>query len=464
VTVPTISIWLPWILRLLALAGVLVLLLRGYRSIARMSTPAGRVVAVGLAGRAFLACGLFLVSYFDLPLLESLHSGDGFWDLAPDARLYYRIALPGVEHGFWTIPARAPSPAFIATLSAWMWLVGVSPASGALLNLACYVLTCFLLVRILARDRTAALVGVAAFTFSPSLVFFGSQSLKDGFFAAVVACLCAGAWRLLGSRSKAAPARALTAASFVILAGLYLVAGIRTYYALFLWGALTVALAGWAIAAGRSGLSRKLALTVLVAGLGWFAVSLGAGIPYDKLVTQIVAPPKSVSSRAPVRIDAVDALDRARLGFISSGGSTNVGGPRKVRGPMARLRALGSGCLLVFVPVTVLDAFGLVRFSGGRGLIALADLDTAFVDLTLAAVLVVAWRRWRAGRLTLPYALFIVLVAVPTALALAYVVTNFGTLFRLRLMVSVPAWMLMLSAVRPRGDEAPAPAGGVACA
>ncbi len=456
----TMLLWLPWVLRLLALGAVLALLLRAHRSISSRSKPAGWVVAAGLAGRAVLAFSLFFVSYFDLPVLGQLHSGDGFWELAPDARLYYQEALPGVDHGFWTIPAQAPSPAFVAALSAWMWLVGVSPASGALLNIACYVLTCWLLVRILERDRTAVLVGVAAFSFSPSLVFFGSQSLKDGFFAAVVACVCAAAWRLLGSRPTVTPVRTTAVASLVVLAGLYLVAGIRTYYALFVWAALTAASLGWAVGTGRKLMIRKLVVTALIAALGWFTVALGAGSRYDKLVNQ-VARPASAEEKAPgaVASNAVKAFDRARAGFITSGGSTNVGGAKTIRGPVARLRALASGCLLVFVPVTLLTAIGQVPFSGGRGLVALADLDTLFLDLSLVVVLTVVWRRWRGGQLAPWYALFIVLAAVPTALGLAYVVTNFGTLFRLRLMVSVPLWMLMLAVVRP--ERAEAPAGGV---
>ena len=37
---------------------------------------------------------------------------------------------------------------------------------------------------------------------------------------------------------------------------------------------------------------------------------------------------------------------------------------------------------------------------------------------------------------------FVLAFASMTALAMAYTVTNFGTLFRLRLLVAVPLWLL----------------------
>jgi len=449
-----IAIWLPWTLRLVVLVVLLWVMLRAYRAIASVSPWAGPVVAAGLAGRAALGCLLFFVSYLDLPLLQSLHTGDGFWNLAPDARLYFDAAIDGVRNGPWTIPQHVPSPNFVAALSAWMWLVGVSPAAGALLNICAYLLTCWVLARILRHDQAAALIGITAFTFSPALVVFGSQSLKDGFFAGVVACICAGAWRLMAPAATARPWKAGgIAAAVVILLGLFVVAGIRTYYALFLWGALTIVLLGNAAMAGSRGRGLRLATAVLFSALAWTVLAAGAGARYDALVSQFVS--RSGDSSGEVAVAAVGAFDGARDRFIASGGNTNIGG-QAGHGVTRRALAIARGLLLVFVPATLLSAAGLVHFRGGAGgAVALADLDTLYVVLSLLAVLLLAWRRWRARELALPYALFILLVAVPTALGLAYVVTNFGTLFRLRLLVSVPFWMLVLAAARPAGGAAP---------
>jgi len=454
-----ISIWAPWALRLLALAAVLVLLLRAYRSIAARCGWAGWLVAAGVAGRAVLAFALFFVSYLDLPLLESLHTGDGFWELAPDARLYFNSAVGILQSGPSALTTEGPAPTFVAALTAWMWLVGISPAAGALLNICCYVLVCWLLVRILEDRPAAALAGVAAFTLSPALVVFGSQSLKDGFFAAAVACTCAGAWRLLVVPGVARrPVRPALLAPAVILGGLYVAAGMRTYYAVFLWGALSAVLLGAAVTRGRRGMAWRLLAAAAFCALGYTVIAVGAGARYDRFVAQVAGRPSAgggEESDAGSGSATVEAFDRARSGFISSGGGTNLSesvdsaGSAESRGLADRLRAVALGLLVVFVPVKLLGWLGLLHFSGGRGLIALADIDTLFVDLSLLIVLAMVWRGWRRRQLSLPYALFIALLTVPTLLALAYVVTNFGTLFRLRLIVAVPLWMLTLSLARP---------------
>jgi hypothetical protein len=58
--------------------------------------------------------------------------------------------------------------------------------------------------------------------------------------------------------------------------------------------------------------------------------------------------------------------------------------------------------------------------------------------------------RDRAGP-NVPYVWFLASLAIVVSLLLGYIVTNFGTLFRLRLMVALPFWMLPL-AVRSRPD------------
>jgi len=137
-------------------------------------------------------------------------------------------------------------------------------------------------------------------------------------------------------------------------------------------------------------------------------------------------------------------FDRARAGFVLSGGDTNLGGDISVDSIKGRLRALGFGALLLFVPISVLGWLGVVSLPGGSALLLVADLDTVFIDFSVVALLVAMAG---AGRrhLNVPYAGFIALVVLSTGLALGYVVTNFGTLFRLRLMIVVPLWMLALA-------------------
>ena len=101
-------------------------------------------------------------------------------------------------------------------------------------------------------------------------------------------------------------------------------------------------------------------------------------------------------------------------------------------------------------------ATSLVEFDGGRGLLAITDLDTIFLSMTLVAMCVMI-RQTRSAGQNLASVVFIVALAAISAVVIAYVVTNFGTLFRLRLMVATPAWLaplaLMITApVRLKAD------------
>ncbi len=84
-------------------------------------------------------------------------------------------------------------------------------------------------------------------------------------------------------------------------------------------------------------------------------------------------------------------------------------------------------------------------FTGGRGLLAITDADTLLMDLTIGAAIAVLVRRRSAIRGRLPYVCFMATLGLAAALLMAYIVTNFGTLFRLRVMASVPLWLLPLA-------------------
>jgi hypothetical protein len=79
---------IPILLQALAGAGVGLVMVSLYRYVARQSRDLGAIFAAGLILRLTIGLLLFTISYLDLPLLRGLHSGDGFWDVAPDARTY----------------------------------------------------------------------------------------------------------------------------------------------------------------------------------------------------------------------------------------------------------------------------------------------------------------------------------------------------------------------------------------
>src|SRR6185295_13573379 len=135
------------------------LILNAYRYVWRQAPAVAAIMAIGILARAAAGLALFWISFLDLPILRGLHTGDGFWVFASDARYYYQAAV-ALADGLAPSPV---APGFINIFSSWMHLVGQSPASGLFLNVALYVLLCVLVVRACrpAGDRTAQRVCAA---------------------------------------------------------------------------------------------------------------------------------------------------------------------------------------------------------------------------------------------------------------------------------------------------------------
>jgi hypothetical protein len=82
-----------------------------------------------------------------------------------------------------------------------------------------------------------------------------------------------------------------------------------------------------------------------------------------------------------------------------------------------------------------------VQFRGGHGLLFVTDLDTIAVDIIiLGGLCLIAIRVARHG--LDPETVVVLLLFSLTTVLLAYEVTNFGTLFRLRQLAVAPFWML----------------------
>ena len=119
----------------------------------------------------------------------------GGWPSTPRPTIAWRYAA---LYGLDTVVGGSPSPAFVKVLAVWMRAVGFSPMSGAYLNLALYVLLCLVIVaafRPTGRWRTdlPCAVTLAAVSFSPVLVVYGSQPLKDVMFVFLIGILCVAA-------------------------------------------------------------------------------------------------------------------------------------------------------------------------------------------------------------------------------------------------------------------------------
>ena len=591
-----------------------------WKWIAARSPALGLIVALGFGARLVLTGALFAISYFDLGIARGLHTGGGFWTMAPDSQSYYKDAAAAAAGSLFDLSADAASPGYLEALALWLRLAGVSVPSALLFNVACSMGTAAAVVASGTRHQSVSRVVPAvlvALTFSPMLVLTGTQILKDPFFFMLVVVAGLIAFRLLADAGEP-----VTLGTRVWLVGagagaLGLIAAMRTYYAIFIWAALAGGFAVRAVwpapsAPGRVGPALRGAVVLLVLGL---AVALGAG-PDNPLFLKL----KPASAAAMVRA--------SREGFGSSGGATNmvgrtrsstgdlstsdpsvglpadlvsifkalpkpssaaydVGGFRVfvvyADGPFARTRpapgpdlpaalqrfaqdvapadrkaylvsgpgipraarssplsfgALDSalrpagvelvawtltgrapvpdgatllvmpgtqvslsvpqlaavwdfltrggtllrlidnadttdpnaptawsyvgdtvrqtttGLLAIFVPVSILKATSIVTFAGSRASLLMADADTVFQDVMLAVLGLMLWRRRPYARADLPALIFSALLVVTCTVLSAYVVTNFGTLVRLRLLSTVPAWIAVL-ALTARGRTNP---------
>lgn len=442
---------MPWTDALLTIVrvGVAVLVLaavvRLFRITRRESRVAGILLATGILVRAFLGVALFWISFLELPLARSRQMGEGFWRLAPDALVYFHAAA--VAGGTLQIPQHVPSPTFVMTLAAWMQLVGATPPAALLLNIFCLSSVAALVSRYLRGQPLAATVLVGAISFSPALVIFGSQPLKDTFFVSLIVLACVGvslALRLVGNEDMGGWRRWGFVVGAGIVAPFGLMAGVRPYYPIFLEFAMAAGLLVVILRFRGRALGRRLlagAAILLCAGLAW-GVGLGPRyFGYAKPIAAHLGLTRWGGSGKSWVDHPVATLDSVRRGYTNSGGNTNFG---RGRG-QSRLDAVGAGLAALAVPCTVLRSFGLITIGGNRGLLAAVDLDTLFFDGSVVAVCWLLWRRRRSVVLDVPYLVFGGALVVLVTVSLAYVVTNFGTLFRLRLILAAAWWTLPLA-------------------
>ena len=435
------------------------------RWIWRRDHAMGVMVQIGLALRLWAGLLLFGISYLKLPILQDLYLGDGFWELAPDARSYYWGATIAAEEGLRTVADWSPSPAFVKVLALWMRTLGTSPASAVLLNVCSYLGIATLLVAGFGRDqsrtaRKAVLLSLFAFTFSPALLVFGTQALKDQFFALLLAGTCCAAWIGFRALPRSSAPRTFWQEAVAVLAAagcIYLMAGVRAYVAFL---SILVAAAVLMASASRRTLKQTpayLSVCVVIVALFWVSFKGGAGAYYGYYEAALLS---TVGiTRAGPSGSAGGSVLAAREGFVQSGGATNVifrvnhvEGAGWLRRTWEYTLQIGLGTLVILVPISLLRWTSIVQFDGGRGLLTITDLDTMFIGVTLVGVVLLLKRAWRPPRANLEYMAFAASLCVLLTGLMAFVVTNYGSLFRLRVIVASLMWLLPLALVRPGGD------------
>jgi len=122
-----------------------------------------------------------------------------------------------------------------------------------------------------------------------------------------------------------------------------------------------------------------------------------------------------------------------------------------------RIARLATGAAAMVLPRVVGEVLGLFHVGGGRGFLWLTDIDTIAFDAALFLSVAVVVRRFRAARrdpLVWMLVAFTLLIGVP----LAYAVTNYGTLFRLRQTICLGVILAPAAAIaagRRRDPEDP---------
>jgi len=448
--------------RPLAWCAFLLVVLCIYVWMRRLSPRFAWVFAVGFVTRAALGLALFYISLRRLPIMRSLQLGGGFWTLALDGRSYFELASRAAATTLTIINDDLPSPTYVRVLAVWLRAFGATPLSAILFNLACYLaFTVLVLIasrRENGRNAAAPTLTLASLIACPSLLLFGTQPLKDTLCVLLITSLTCG-FALWTVAMAYLPINWTGVGGGMLLMALavYGTAGIRPYFAVFMIVA-TVAAMIWSKgffpvrhrwwAAGAD-----VALVVVL----WLAFMTGGG-PYYRVYTGYA---RNIMFRD---MSPIVPFDTARASFIASGGATSlemrldarefspglnaVSFPERRPGFVGRLSATVRGCAAMVVPISVLRALSIVTFSGGRGLLLVTDIDTIVMDLT--AICCIVWLttmgRWRTAYD--PTLVLIVLLAAMTGIAMAYVVTNFGTLFRLRLLVFAPLWLIPALASR----------------
>jgi hypothetical protein len=447
-----VTAWLPLLVARVGLyAALLWFFVWAVRWTRTTSPILATILAAGILVRIVLGSLLFVISYFGLPFFTRLQLGNGFWTLALDARSYFEDAARAVHFGISSIPAGSASPTYVRLLTVWMQCVGISPASAVALNVVCYALAAVLIVSASHAVLPKAMA-LGAVTVSPALIIFGTQALKDSVCLLLIVLAMTGVrlWVDMLGHTNAHPWRNGILGTVCLSAAVLGFGGIRAYFALFIVASVcATALASIVMACGRIERLKVLASYTTLVSLLWVMFVVGAGAYYAYYGNVLRA---AVGS--PLR--PIAELDGARTGFVATGGATAVvagsgsddlmplqidASHMTTSGILGRAVRLVRGCAVMFVPISLLRSLSLVSFSGGRGLLLVTDVDTLVMDAALLCSLLLLFRN-RHLMESMPVAIFALVLAGVTALSMAYVVTNYGTLFRLRLLAVTSIWVL----------------------
>ena len=324
--------------------------------------------------------------------------------------------------------------------------------------------------------------------------------LKDVFFTTLVVLMTVAFLTLLVGAAWTHTTRSTNLlAAAVGIAAMGLIAGTRAYFSILLWAAIAVTYAGCFMtgvpARRRAAAQAAIALPMLA-----LAIAFCAEGNYPRFVWSLIVrvPEAVVEHQTPIPIDGVQEFDRRRKAIEEYGGNSMLIRPREKAGSASlhkekagspslptettgsaslpaettgsasppaetegtgRLEGIAIGLGAVLLPSAVIGRLAGIDLHVSTAARLIADADTLVFDVLAALILwvVIVNRRETSS----PPLVFGLVLALLVALPLAYVMTNFGTLVRLRLLVAAPIWLLTL-ALAPglAGSRAPSQAPG----
>ena len=402
-----------------------------------------RIIGCGFAIRAVAGLLLFIISSAGLPADGGLSLGGGRWVFAVDGDAYRahaaRAAAEGIV-GILTYDRNVPAVSYVQLLALFVPIFGTSVLMSLLVNLLCYLLMCWVIVRwaaMVEAPRRVALFVLIALSFSPSAILWATQPLKESFFQLLVVVLAftAFCWQRAWHASRFGAAALLTAA---LMAVLFVLSGVRWYFAAVALLGLLGAFA-WTLMATRRGRVVLLLGAIPAVLLMGRVITVGGGgfvLPYLRNTMRL--DPHSVRNLPEVLTMLVPEIrdNLSRLDAKSAIGTADA------RPPATHMARLGTGTLATFAPLALNRAAGWVHIqSGGLFKLLVADVDTLFFDAVVIGGVILSRRR----RITSVFVLVAVLTGVITA-AVIYTIPNFGMLFRLRLLILTGFALLPLAA------------------
>ncbi|HEX2834616.1 MAG TPA: hypothetical protein VHW00_16510 [Thermoanaerobaculia bacterium] len=122
--------------------------------------------------------------------------------------------------------------------------------------------------------------------------------------------------------------------------------------------------------------------------------------------------------------------------------------PQEAVLPQTPKDRLLTGAAALLLPRWLAVKLELVSIGGGRGLMWFAELDTILFDLVLLAVIAVVVASLRRGAWRDPFVWYLLLVTSVISGAIAYTISNYGTLVRHRGMLMATAVLLAIAVRR----------------